>query len=79
MNEPCRHLNFEDKYGGQSILKDDGHGVRYWHRVVMADRSLPCDVQYCNLVGRINSIYDCYGPGFKSCYEPDTDKEVTSG
>jgi len=87
---PCRHLDYETKCGPDIKLVDlamQGFpGVRYWHRGPTwtdngaGERPNPARVQFCQMRGRINSVFDCYErPGPMNCWETPDDVTPADG
>jgi len=84
--KPCKHLDYTlGKYGPDISLCDlraDGFpDVRFWLRgPTWTDngpnqKPNPSKVQFCELRGRINGIFDCYeAPGPMHCYEEEEGK-----
>ena len=76
---PCKHLDYdESKYGWCAEIKTiealPGQTIRYWQRDPEMHKGLPLDCQFCGAGrGRIPSKFNCYQPGFMSCYEPEAE------
>jgi hypothetical protein len=75
---PCRHLDYDvSKYGDACELVTEKENpnlagfscqVKYWRRK-RAPEGAPVNVQFCQLRGRINSVFGCYNEGEMSCHE----------
>ena len=81
--KPCRHLDYEGKFGPDITLETCAPhfpDVRYWLRGEMWTANEdgtrnPAKVQFCKRYGRINSVFDCYeAPGPMGCYKPEEEE-----
>lgn len=71
LHQDCRFLDYDEgRYAGSGCILMKEPGGYWWWKRPEHYPGAPVAAQFCQRYGRINQKGDCWGPGFKSCFEP---------